>query len=549
MTRVQRLKVLGAGLLAGLVATLLMALLMAVGRYWLGISPPPEAIPDRIAPTLDVDTFLDALRRFGGYNELKKLGIRGGVTGLFALGALVGVAYAAVAESARARRTAPWRWGLNRPGLLFVAGAFIVLWIVSLAVLWPVLDANYRGLPPSTARWVTALGLLVAYAAYGIALVATYRLITRRPDRRPETESETETEAVPAPAPVPVAEPIGRRAVLAGVAGVALAVPSVALFRRLYDQATFSYDGRRYSGPGIQPITPQDAFYTVTKNVVDPDVSKRFWRLEINGLVENSHTYDFDELAALPTTTQLTTLMCISNAVSAGLISNAEWRGVPLRDLLTAAGVEDDAVEVVLRGADGYADTFAIDKALDPTTLVVYEMNGEPLSRIHGYPVRVIVPGLYGEKNVKWVTGIEVVDHDAKGFYEQQGWGPDFVVPTRSDFFAPQLTAGNRRFRDPFPLNRATELRGRAFAGARGVSRVEVTTDDGQTWQEAELDYKNTDLEWVFWSYDWRPTEPGDYSLAVRAYDGPGALQETEPRPTVRSGQTGLHRATAVVEP
>ena len=124
--------------------------------------------------------------------------------------------------------------------------------------------------------------------------------------------------------------------------------------------------------------------------------------------------------------------MCISNGVGDALMSNAHWTGVPLKSLLEAAGPRSSAVEVLLRGADGYTDTIPLEKALDPTTLVVFQMNGEPLPRIHGFPVRLIVPGMYGEKNVKWVTGIEVVDHDAKGFYEQQGWGPDFVIPIRS---------------------------------------------------------------------------------------------------------------------
>jgi DMSO/TMAO reductase YedYZ molybdopterin-dependent catalytic subunit len=242
--------------------------------------------------------------------------------------------------------------------------------------------------------------------------------------------------------------------------------------------------------------------------------------------------------------------MCISNHVSAGLISNAEWRGVPMADLLFAAGVKPGAVEVVLRGADGYTDTFSIDKALEPTTLVVYEINGEPLSRIHGSPVRIIVPGLFGEKNVKWVTGIEVVTSDVKGFYEQQGWGPSFEIPTRSDFFSPAMNSGNRSFREPFALNQSATLRGRAFAGDRDISKVEITLDDGETWQEVTtFDYQGTSLTWKFWSYRWTPRQAGEFVLAVRAYDGAGELQPVEPLPSdPREGTTGLHRVRATVE-
>jgi DMSO/TMAO reductase YedYZ molybdopterin-dependent catalytic subunit len=118
-------------------------------------------------------------------------------------------------------------------------------------------------------------------------------------------------------------------------------------------------------------------------------------------------------------------------------------------------------------------------------------MNGEPLPRRHGFPARIVVPGLYGEKNVKWLTGIEVVDHDAKGFYEQQGWGPNFEIPTRSDFFAPKVdeVRGAFRFGEPFRVGQPVRLRGRAFAGARGVAGVEFSADDGQTWSEARIDY------------------------------------------------------------
>ncbi len=149
-----------------------------------------------------------------------------------------------------------------------------------------------------------------------------------------------------------------------GGAGALLALPSYKLIKDLYDRAVFDYDGTVYSGPGVQPIVPNDKFYTVTKNVVDPNVKKSVWGLEINGEVEHAKTYDFNDIAALPPTEQETTLMCISNAVGAGLASNAVWTGVPMADLLNAAVVKESAVEVKLYGADGYTDTFAIEEAL-----------------------------------------------------------------------------------------------------------------------------------------------------------------------------------------
>ena len=540
MTIQRRLTTLAAGLLAGLLGTAVMVLLMTIGRAWFGISPPPEAIPDRFAPTLDIKTFFDLFGRFGGYNGLKKFGIRSGLGGLVAAGALVGLLYPVVVESARSRRWGPWRSGFSRLGVGFVVVAALVLWIATLIVLWPVLDTNYRGLQPSIAQPVTAIWLLLCYAAYGAVLVLTYRAITRRVAEGEETRREDV---------LPVGEPIARRAVVAGAATVALAVPSYGLIRRLYDQATFSYDGTVYSGPGIEPIAPNDLFYTVTKNVVDPDVSKRVWRLRVDGHVEDPKTYSFDGLTALQSVDQETTLMCISNAIGAGLFSNANWKGVPMATLLGEVTPRDGAQEVLLHAADGYTDTFSIEKALDPTTLLVYEMNGEPLPRRHGYPVRVVVPGLYGEKNMKWITRIEVVDHDAKGFYEQQGWGPDFEHPTRSDIFSPRWRRGrNDAFTESFRVNQRATIRGRAFAGARGVESVEFSADDGQTWQPVRVDYPGTRLTWVFWSVDWRPTEPGEYVLVSRAVDGTGAPQPTEAVGITPMGARGYHRVRATVE-
>ena len=218
------------------------------------------------------------------------------------------------------------------------------------------------------------------------------------------------------------------------------------------------------SGEDVQPITPNDRFYTVTKNIVDPDPTTAVWRLEVGGLVDHPTTYTYAQIRALPSTTQETTLMCISNYLGGGLMSNAVWTGLPLRDLITAAGPRPGIAKVVLYGADGYTDTYPLAKALEPTTFVAYEMNGEPLPVRHGYPVRILTPGLFGEKSVKWVTRIELVDHDVKGFYEQQGWGPNFVIPIRTTFFVGDFVT-------PFTPGASIPIRGNAFAGNRGVAQ------------------------------------------------------------------------------
>src|SRR5918993_4406321 len=153
----RQLAIAATGLLAGIVAALLMILLMAVARTWLGISPPPEALPDRFAPLIPIPTFFSLFDRFGGYNGLKRFGITSGLAGLFAVGAALGVIYALVVESRRSRVSSHWRRDLSLPAVGFIIAAALALWIITLGLLWPVLDANYRGLPPGQARLVSAV--------------------------------------------------------------------------------------------------------------------------------------------------------------------------------------------------------------------------------------------------------------------------------------------------------------------------------------------------------------------------------------------------------
>ncbi|CAN5557866.1 hypothetical protein BH23CHL5_BH23CHL5_00100 [soil metagenome] len=540
----RRLALTLGGALAGIAAAMALLLLMAATRNWLGVSPPPEAVPDRLAPTLSIERFFSLFDRYGGYNGLKQFGVWTGIRAIVAAGIVFGILYSLVVELSWGRSAGSlWR-GMSKAGLGFIGAAAAAMWLGSIALLWPVLGANYRGLPPSQARWLSGGTLLVEYLLFGVVLVGVYHLIA------PVARQTAHQGAQGAEAQVGEEERriYPRRAVLAALTAGLLALPTTALIRRMWDRATFDYDGRPYSGPGVQPITPNDLFYSVTKNVIDPNIRETWWGLEINGLVESPLRLDFEDLRSLPAIDQETTLMCISNRIGSGLFSNAIWTGVPMSDLLHAAGVRDGAVEVLLRGADGYTDTFAIEKALDPTTMVVYLMNGEPLPERHGFPARVIVPGLYGEKNVKWVTAIEVVDHDAKGFYEQQGWGPNFEVPTRSDIFSPQWRRSRGdNFSDMFAAGQRVTIRGRAFAGSRGISSVEASTDGGETWNPVEIEYEGTGLTWTFWRYDWTPGDPGEYAITSRAVDGNGDPQPSESRSTVPQGATGYHLVNAVV--
>ncbi|HEU4391670.1 MAG TPA: molybdopterin-dependent oxidoreductase [Blastocatellia bacterium] len=510
------------GLLSGLAAALTMTLVMLALRWVFGVPTPSEMFGDRMVPTYSAGEFLGLLERLGGYNRAKQLGVTSVLGGQLAVGIISGAIYSML-RSASVSRNGRTSSSRAFAGSAFLVTLVIAFWIASILFLEPVLNVSFAGLPPSRAKVATEIGLAVSYITYAGTLALMYRWMSGR--------IET-TGSVTKP---------GRRIVVA--AGMAAGLGAILVFalQRFYRVATFSYDGTQYIGPEVEPITPNNRFYTVTKNIVDPAVDRSFWRFQVAGLVDHPRMYNYEALSQFETVTQEATLMCISNWVGGGLMSNAVWEGLRLRDLLLASGPREGVVEVMFRSVDGYADTISFDRAMEPTTLVAFRMNGEPLPRTHGYPARIIVPGMFGEKNVKWVTRVELVDYDAKGFYEQQGWGPNFSVPTRSRFDFPY-------YDQTIKFTRVVELKGIAFGGDRGVSKVEVSVDGGKEWRPARVDYPGTRLSWALWSVDWNPPAPGVYSLVVRSTDGKGELQSAVDRGTVPEGATGLHRVKLTIE-
>ncbi len=540
---VRRIPNLVAGALAGIAAAIVMTLAMAASRYWLGVMPLVEAVPDRVASLLSVEEFFRLFGQYGGYNGLKQFGILSGLRGVAVTGLVVGVLYALVIESAPSRRSPRWLLGSNRPALLFLVGAILAVWVGFVVFLWPILSANYIGVPYTQARILTIVALLAWFTLFAVTLVGSYRFMTRRPPAVPADVAPR--------AERPIARASNRRAILVAAAAAALTFPITQLLRRMYDDATFTYDGRTFHRATITPITPTELFYSVTKNVVDPDVDPDLWRLEIGGHVRDAKSYSLDDLQNFEQVDQETTLMCISNRVGSGLFGNADWRGVRLRDLLEASGVEEGAFEVLVSGADGYSDSFSMDRALAEVTLVVYQMNGEPLNRLHGGPARVIVPGLYGEKNVKWVTRVSVETEDRQGLYESQGWGPNFTPFLRSDIYAP-LTGGNNarggwNFTEQFRANQPITIEGRAFDPNLGIASVELSIDGGETWNRTEIFFPGTDITWSLWRFTWTPTQPGEYVLIPRATSKTGLQQPGEATSIVPDGAQGYQKVTATV--
>jgi DMSO/TMAO reductase YedYZ molybdopterin-dependent catalytic subunit len=508
-----RRKAIFAGLLAGLVAGIAMTTAMLLLAWAFGIATPIALIGDRISIFLPPGPFLSIMGKVGGYNHLKQLGVGSTMVGQLLVGAIAGAIFGLLI-----RRHSGLRVTVATISI-FVLAPIVV---VALA-LWPVLGTSYRGFPIDTARLITLIGLALCFFTFERTLVAGFHFLTRA--RR----AGEDREFTPA---------IGRRALILSGIGLLVAGGGAAVLRKLYHAATFSYDGLQYKGRIVQSITPNDQFYCVTKNVVDPRVNVRLWHLEINGLVENPRVYRLEDLKEIRSVEQETTLMCISNGLDAGLISNAVWKGVAIHDLLDPAVPLSRAARVRFWGVDNYTDTIPLEKAMEPTTLLAYEMNGVPLPHRHGHPARVIVPGYFGEKHVKWLTRIEVTDANAKGFYETQGWGPDFIVATRSRIDLPDHESWFALSK----LNAPIAVKGIAYGGDRGTSRVELSFDDGETWDDAKIDYPGTKLTWALWSFDWRPDDADDYTLIVRATDGEGAVQEWEEDRSPFSGATGFHK-------
>ena len=239
-----------------------MTLVLLALRALLGTATPPEMVGDRLTAFISIKQFFALLDQFGGYSGLKQAGGGGVLAGQLVVGTLAGMLFGVVVE----RRHLP---------AALVAGAIVgLLWLLTIGLLWPNLATNYRGLPPDSAKLTTALGLLVAYATYGLVLLGAFDLLRARPSRTTPASLSTLPKVSTA-----------RRALLVGGAGAVVAVAVGSLVRRFVQQATFSYDGTEYRGPDVQPITPNERFYSVTKNIVDPDPSVNAWRLEIGGLV------------------------------------------------------------------------------------------------------------------------------------------------------------------------------------------------------------------------------------------------------------------------
>ena len=279
--------------------------------------------------------------------------------------------------------------------------------------------------------------------------------------------------------------------------------------------------------PGLAPLyVPNDQFYRIDTALVVPQVDPDGWTLAVKGMVDRPFTLTYAELMALPHLEADVTLSCVSNEVGGGLVGNARWQGVPLTDLLERAGVQTGATQVLGRSVDGFTAGFPTRVALDGrNAMVAVAMNGEPLPAAHGFPARIVVPGLYGYVSAtKWLAEIELTSFDSvDGYWIPRGWAKEGPIKTQS-----RIDVASRQV-----------IAGVAWAPTRGISRVEVRVDDGP-WQDATLAAALGDDCWRQWFMPW-DTTPGRYVIAVRATDGTGVTQTSKRTDVAPDGASGHH--------
>jgi DMSO/TMAO reductase YedYZ molybdopterin-dependent catalytic subunit len=298
-------------------------------------------------------------------------------------------------------------------------------------------------------------------------------------------------------------------------------------------------------------LTPTDLFYRVDINPVPPTVDANSWRLVVKGLVNTPLTITYEQLRSMASIPQIATLECISNKIANDFIGTAIWNGIKLKSVLDQAGLKPNAKYIVFRCADGYDVGIPLERGLQEGSILAYGMNGETLNAKHGFPVRAIIPGLYGMMNPKWITEIEVIDRVYEGYWQKKGWANNARYNTHSYIVIPGNAPIRKIFRNLGSVNAIVgeqiPIAGVAFAGDRGISTIQVSSDGGATWKDAKVKNPLSPYSWVIWTTELDVTTGRDYKIVVRAIDKTGKIQTGEVREPFPSGATGYHTVEASV--
>ncbi len=522
--------VIAAGIFAGFIFTFSMLVLL-----WTNITPRSLAnlVADRISnllPGTFTEFFIQSIGPLG--KQLEFFSVLAGQT---FVGGLLGFIFIKL-----------WPRIANREALTRRVFVFTTaIWLGVIGLLLPLVDGGFVGSGLGDDQLKILVSSFVLLQIFGLAFLSFFQYLV------PTGSQSNATPATAKVGPAPTANDLllvgppanltSRRRFVILVGGLFMTIAGAGLIATAFRSS--ADNARSQLGAALLPdgtlegeVTPTANFYHVSKNAIDPTVDVASWKLQIDGLVNTPVSFNLAQIRELASQTQYHTLTCISNPVAGPYISTAKWKGVQLKMLLEKAGVKPGVKRVIFKSADGYTDSIEIERALNPQTLAAYEMNDAPVPNDHGAPLRMLIPNIYGMKNAKWVTSITLTDNaDYKGFWQQQGWDNTANIHTESSITFP---ADNQNVN----VGQTLTVRGYAFAGERGVKRVEISTDGGQSWNDAAIKAALSPNSWALWHYDWQigPSQQ-DYRLVVRATDKTGASQTSSKADSYPSGASGWH--------
>ncbi len=524
--RAHRWSAFAAGLVAGMSMTIAMLILLL-----LGVTPRSLAnlVSDKIATVAGAgiqEFFIQNIGPLG--KEILFLSV---LIGIAVVGGLLGLGFAQVTGRTE-ERSVVWR------------NSFIMstgFWLVFIIAIFPLLDLGFLGAQLETDQISTLVISFLLFQVFGLVFGYAYLFLVPTEATNP-TMTKVATSLARETALVPETAGLrsSRRRFVAIMSGAFVLVVGAAITSKAFGPQLSVYRASlgdlRTDGTLEGEITPTNSFYQVSKNAFNPKVDGASWKMDFNGLVNKPISFDLASLKNMPQKTVYHTLTCISNPVGGEYIGNAQWTGVPFRTLLEMAGVGKGVQRVVFTCADGYKDSITIEKAMEDTTILALEMNGARLTDDHGFPARMLIPNIYGMKNAKWLTSITLVDTNFEGFWQKQGWDNDATIRTQSSIVAPSDNASIK-------AGELTTIKGVAFAGARNIEKVEVSTDNGQSWVQAQLKERIGPNSWTLWRLDWTPPagQSKTYMLKVRAVEVGNKLQSANRDEPFPLGSSGYH--------
>jgi DMSO/TMAO reductase YedYZ molybdopterin-dependent catalytic subunit len=516
------------GVAIGLLSTFAgLAVAELVAGLWRGASSPVlpvgQEVIDAVPPgvkTWAIDWFGSSDKAVLIIGTVLSLAVIGSIVGILAIG---GRFRAAVAVTIGVGAIGVWAV-LSRPAPSF--GKVlppIIGTLASLATLWyltphpqPVTDPAQPDAEPEQTTRRGFVQNAATITVFGLVAVIVGRALRGRfsvDDERAQLEIPAADDTA-APAPVPAST------------NATPAAPNATPYDFGIDEVT-------------PWLVPNADFYRIDTALSVPQIPRDSWGLRVHGMVERELQLTFADLLTRPMIERNITLSCVSNEVGGDLVGNALFQGVRLKDVLDEAGVLEGATQVVSRSIDGWncgSPTSVIMDGRD--ALIAIAMNGEPLPPEHGYPVRLVVPGLYGYVSAtKWVTEIELARwEDFDGYWVPRGWAKEGPVKTMARIDRPH--GGGDYSTD---TSGVIDIAGLAWAVHRGISRVEVSIDESE-WLECELAGVPSDDTWRQWRYRWTTATTGDHNVRARAFDGDGVPQPEERTPVAPDGAQGYHR-------